>query len=95
MKNLQTVPTSISDHHYLTACIGDKVGDYKPREYKVRNNGLLTEEALKLAVELNEKLHKIFHHLDSNKIAQILMEELNLIIETIAPSRIAQSKNKN
>ena len=45
-------------------------------------------------LESNDNINEIFNHTDPNTIAKILVEELSIIVESIAPSKIIQYNKK-
>ena len=61
----------------------------KKREYH-----LLTKHNLEIYFDNNPFLNSVFHYQDSDTIAEILINEMDNIIECIAPSKIIQHSNK-
>ena len=44
--------------------------------------------------DMNDRIDTVFDYDTSNDIADILIDEINNIIQTIAPSRLIQCKNR-
>ena len=67
-----------------------------PQQFKtIRNSKLLTKHALNPYFENNSEINKLFHESDPNVIANILINELSIIIESISPSKQIQCKNNH
>ena len=53
---------------------------------------MIYRESLLEALKLNPNMQGVFHHSDPNKIAEIIMQTLNQIIDILAPLRIVPIK---
>ena len=90
--NIETKPSIVADHCSVklqlhTKEIKDNIQFIKIREWKA-----LTADNLMQKIKENERINKIFHYEDPEIVAKILIEEMNAIIEEIAPIRIVQRK---
>ena len=61
----------------------------------MRNLRLLTKNKLNHYFSQNEMLNSIFNHTDPDIIAEIIIRELSIIIECIAPSKLVQCDSKH
>ena len=84
--NITTTITNVSDHCILSGIYKSKVPISRPKFRVIRNVKLITHSQLQLYIE-NNLFNTIFSENDPNKIANTLQQELNLIIDTIAPAK--------
>ena len=94
-QKLLTVKTefnTISDHCHLSSTFNIEIPKQQPKFRKYRNFKLIYRESLLEALQINPNMQKVFHHSDPNKIATLIMETLNEIIDTLAPLRIIPIK---
>ena len=67
----------------------------KPQFIRVRDWSLVTSENIMREIKENERLNGIFNYQDPDIVAEILVEELNNILEKIAPSKVVQMRKEN
>ena len=82
-----------SDHAMISATYSCKNIEIPPLFHKFRDQKLLTKQKLVTFFNSNSKINSIFNHDDPNTIADILINELNLIIETLSPEKLIQHNN--
>ena len=83
----------MSDHVMLSCHYNDNNISIPQQFRSVRNNRLLTKHALNEYFECNDRLNELFSYTDPNQIAEILIGEITVIIESIAPSKRVQCKS--
>ena len=93
LSSVKTNRNVTSDHCILTFDYNSKGNQLKPRFRWSRNNQNLTKSNLINEVENSVPLQTIFEHTDPNIVAEILHNELNLIINKLAPKKRVQVKN--
>ena len=79
---------NISDHCHLSSTFNIEIPKQQPKYRKYRDFKLIYRESLLEALKINPKMQNVFHHSDPDKIATIIMDTLNEIIDTLAPLRI-------
>ena len=80
--------------HVMLSCTYNNKHITKTQQFKIiRNNKLLTKHTLNEYFTNNDTINTIFNHTDPNIIAEILVNEISLIIECISPSRKIQCSN--
>ena len=85
---------SILSDHAMISCTYSHQSIKIPQQFKIiRNNKLLTKHSLNQYFDHNHELNRIFNETDPDAIAEILINELSLIIETISPSKKIQCSN--
>ena len=89
---VKTEVNTISDHCHLSSTFNIEIPKQQPKFRKVRDFSLIYRESLLEALKINQNLQNVFHHSDPNKIAEIIMETLNQIIDVLAPMRIIPTK---
>ena len=82
----------IADHCALIFHYYTKPQPPKPKFKFTRNFNLLSPETLIKAVENNHKLQTIYDLNDPDDVAEVLSEELNNHIDTLAPKKRIQVK---
>ena len=84
----------LSDHNILTFNYNNNKLNIKPT-YKIKRDfNLLNTDILTQYCDMNDRIDTVFDYDTSNDIADILIDEINNIIQTIAPSRLIQCKNR-
>ena len=94
IKNICTNRNIFSDHCTITGQYHSKETLYQPKFFFKRNVKLLTKCELTKYILLSTPLQTIFQSQDPNYIANTIMNELNNIIEIIAPAKKVQFKKK-
>ena len=84
----------LSDYYILTFKYTNKHLNIKPTYRLKRDVNLLNMDILTYYCDMNDKIDTVFDYDTPNDIADILIIELNTIIQTIAPSRLIQYKNR-
>ena len=85
--DVTTITNCISDHCTLMVNFKIKAEIYWPRFKFNRNLKKLTSDSLKLAVAKNHKIQNLMRYDDPNYVAETLNNELNFIIDELAPRR--------
>ena len=80
------------DHKFIALTVGTSGDSPLPRFIQIRDWKGMSQINLKIAVESNENLHKIFHSEDPDFIAETIQSELNNIVEMLAPSKVVPVK---
>ena len=88
--NTTTHTTGASDHSIITAIYKTKQTMTQPNLKFKRQHHLLTEHTLTEYINNSQPLQEIFQHTCPNIIAETLQQEINTIINTIAPRKITQ-----
>ena len=83
----------MSDHVMLSCHYNDSNIKIPQQFRNVRDNKLLTKHTLNQYFENNHNLNEIFSLTDPDQIAELLVYEVSIIIESIAPSKRVQCKN--
>ena len=84
----------LSDHNILTFNYNNNKLNIKPT-YKIKRDfNLLNTDILTQYCDMNDRIDTVFDYDMSNDIANILIDEINHIIQTIAFSRLMQCKNR-
>ena len=78
----------------ISAVYNCKNIEIPPLFHKFRDQKLLTKQALTTLFNSNQNISSIFNYEDPNVIANILINELNSIIESLAPEKLIQHSNK-
>merc|ERR1712240_702147 len=84
----------LSDHNILTFNYNNKRLNIKPTYRIKRDFNLLNTDILTYYCDMNDKIDTVFDYDNSDDIADILIDEVNNIIQTIAPSKLIQCKNR-
>ena len=84
----------LSDHYILTFNYNNKHLDIKLTYRLKRDFNLLNTEILTYYCDMNDRIDTVFNYDNSDDIADILIDEIYNIIQTIAPSNLIQCKNK-
>ncbi len=84
--NTATHTTGASDHSILSTTYSTKHITTQPSYIKTCKHHLLTQHTLEQFIQHSTPLQQLFQQTDLNTIANTLMTELNLIINTIAPT---------
>ena len=84
----------LSDHYILTFNYNNKHLNIRPTYRLKRDFNLLNTDILTYCCDKNDRIDTVFYYDTPDKIADILINELNTIIQTIAPSRLIQCKNR-
>ena len=87
LSNKTTETNIISDHCSLILKYNFKPDISPPKFNMKRNFNLLTIDKLRMAVAKNIKLQNLTQLTDPNLIAETLHNELNFIIDTLAPQK--------
>ena len=90
--NMRTELNSISDHCHLSSLFNIEIPNQQPRYKRVKNFKGINRESLTEALKVNQHFQEVFHQTDPNIIAEIIMQNLNQIIDILAPLRIVQIK---
>ena len=86
ISNIQTCAHFLSyDHNLVKANVRVKIQNCGPAYSKYRNWKLVTKEKLQLGIALNPNLAEIFQITDAEIVAETIQNELNLILNDIAP----------
>ena len=80
--------TASSDHSSLSFTFNTKITSYIPKKILLRNNRLLTKEALEAAFFYIDNIDSIFNTDDPDTITNIFFNEIYLIIDIIAPQKL-------
>ena len=91
LHNTTTLHTGASDHSILTTQYNTRNTTTQPTHISVRPRHLLTQHSLEQHIQHSLPLQQLFQSHDANTVADTLMYELNLIINTIAPARTIQA----
>jgi len=84
----------LSDHNILTFNYNNNKLNIKPT-YKIKRDfNLLNTDILTQYCDMNDRIDTVFDYDMSNDIANILIDEINNIIQTIAPNKLIQCKNR-
>ena len=67
----------------------------KPTYRLKRDFNLLNTDILTYYCDMNDKIDTVFDFDTPNDIADILINEIDSIIQTIAPSKLVQCRNRN
>ena len=94
INNLTTIDNGMSDHSLIKFNYNTKFNNLKPKFMYRRDKHLLTTHTLTQYIDHNDRLNEIFSLDDPDQIANILLSELNLIINCIAPKKRIQVKTK-
>ena len=84
----------LSDHYILTFKYTNKHLNIKPTYRLKRDFNLLNTDIPTYYCDMNDKIDTVFDYDTPDEIADILINELNTIIQTIAPSRLIHCKNR-
>ena len=85
---------NIMSDHAMLSCTYNNKNIKKSQQFRiVRDSKLLTKHNLNEYLANNEVISTVFNYTDPNSIAEILINELSLIIECIAPSKKVQCSN--
>ena len=84
---VKTELNTISDHCYLSSTFNIKIPKQQPKYRRKRDFRLIYRESLIEALKINPGMQNVFHYSDPNVIANIIMETLNEIIDTLAPPK--------
>ena len=84
----------LSDHKILTCNYNNKQLNIKPTYKLKRDFNLLNKDILTDYCDRNDRIDTVFDYDTSNEIADILIEEIDNIIQTISPSKLVQCKNR-
>ena len=95
MHNIMTHNTGASDHCILTGTYSTKFSTVSPSFITTRDKALLTPSSLEQFIDNSLPLAQMFSSGDSETIADTLMQEFDLMINTIAPSRRVQTCKKH
>ena len=87
MGDVQTKHNIISDHCSLTVDFLSKTREYVPRFKFIRNWKLASPDSLRYAVSKNINLQNLLQVECPDKVAETLQEELNKIINELAPEK--------
>ena len=90
-KKIDTIKTErcqIADHSSVSLQIHAKDIIRRPKMRKIRKWKNIEPEILNAMIDVNENLQSLFKYEDPDKIANILVEEYNRIINTLAPEKI-------
>ena len=80
--------------HVMLSCTYNNKHITKTQQFKIiRNNKLLTKHTLNEYFKNNDTINTKFNYTDPNIIAEILVNEISLIIECISPSKKIQCPN--
>ena len=93
LTNIITKPCILADHCSLTFDYNHKPKNLKPRFRMVRDNSKLTKDNLIHEVENNPNLQNLYNLTDPNQVANVLQNELNHIINRLAPKSRVQIRN--
>ena len=91
---LELVPSLLADHHAVQLKYHSKELRSNPSMIRVRDWKRINADSLMKEVDANEHLETIFKHNDPDTVANIIVEELNRIVNAIAPARLVQYKSK-
>ena len=91
---IDTKVTCISDHCSLTFNVRAKPENLSPRFRYQRNLANLSAENLIREVEMSQKLQTIYQYSDPNLVAPIIRDELDRIINLLAPKKRVQVRSK-
>ena len=97
---VETINSNVSDHKCVICQFHVKELQTQDQFFFTRNWKLINSSSLMQMIENNERLQDIFRYTDPETIATIIVEELNKIIDEIAPPKTIQirgrdSKHKN
>ena len=87
-----TKPSTVSDHHYIMCNWHFKDLNIHPTQRWKTKWWKLNPENVTCAIVNNNKLMNIFSSMKTETVWNTLIEGLNEVINTIAPTRIIQSK---
>ena len=92
---VETTNSNIADHLCVACQFHIKELEINQQFICTRNLNLLNSEKLMNSIEDNEKLTEVFKYTDPDKIADVVINEMNSIVEDIAPSKIVQRRAKD
>ena len=92
MLNIKTEINTISDHCNISSTFNIQIPKQQPKYRRIRNFKLVNRESLVEALKVNPNIQQVFHHSEPNIIAEIIMDNLNQIIDVLAPLRIVPIK---
>ena len=92
---IETIKSHIADHCLVNLRFHTKDLIQSPQFMKKRDTRNLIRENIAPLIIQNIELNSVFTMTNTNKIAQIILTELNDIIEYLAPSRIVQVRIDN
>ena len=90
INGVQTLRSHIADHDMVNINFHTKDLQLNPQFTKIRDTRNLKRENIVPTIENNIQINSIFSMTCPNKIAKVLIEELNKVIEYLAPSKIVQ-----
>ena len=68
---------------------------FRPQKRKIRDWKLVSTDSLMEEIERDEKLMNIFSHSDPNYVANTIIEQMNKIVNYIAPPRVVTVKDNS
>ena len=91
----ETLNSNVSDHKCVSFQFHIKELQTQEQFYITRNWKLINSNALMNRIENNENLANIFSHTDPDTIANIIITEMNIILDSIAPPKTVQRKSRD
>ena len=86
----------IMPDHVIISCVYNNKSFASLQQFRIiRDNKLLTTNTLNEYLANNEVLDSISNHTDPNIIAETMIWDISLMIESIVPSKKIQYKNNN
>ena len=92
---VETLPSHIADHSFVKLNFHSDILKSKPQFRETRNFNNINADVLMEEINNNAKLQGLFALKCPNKIFNILIEEINNIINKIAPAKLIQIKRKD
>ena len=90
--NILTLGGIIADHEMVRCDYCHKVSEPLPHFIKIRDFSLLTRISILDQICINQRINSIFNYSNPNHVCNILIEELNYIIDFLAPATIKPFK---
>ena len=91
---LEIVNSLLADHSAVQLKYHSKELKTNPAMIRIRDWRLVNANSLMKEIDSNENLGSIFKHTDPDVVANMIIEEMNLIVNKIAPAKLVQYKAK-
>ena len=92
---VQSLPSHIADHWLVKLQFHVDILQSKPQFREVRNFAAITPASLCDLLEMNVNLNSIFKSSCPNKVMNIIVDEYNSVINTLAPPKLIQTKKND
>ena len=85
INNVNTIDNGFSDHSMISCNFSTIVNNTRPKFAFKRDKSLLSKHNLEQFMDNNTYIDELFQWEEPNLIAEILTNELNIIVNSIAP----------